>query len=62
MNMQIETTSSEIKSYEEYLSAFFPQFVQNKNDEVVTAKEIGIQMAEETLTRIRDLLVENKPA
>ena len=60
--MQTITTSSEIKNYKEYLSAFFPQFVQDKNDEEVTAKEIGIKMAEETLQLIRNLLTENKPS
>lgn len=60
--MQTETTSSEIKSYIEYLSAFFPQFVQDKNDGVVTAEEIGIKMAEETLVHIQNLLTKNIPA
>lgn len=62
MNKQPKISSSEIKSYEEYLTAFFPELVQAENSEVVTPKEIGIKMAEETLTHIQTLLTENKTA
>jgi len=62
MNLQTETMSSEINNYEEYLLAFLPKLAQAKSNMSATAEEIGIKMAEETLTHIRNLLTENKTA
>ena len=62
MNPQTGTMSSEINSYEEYLLAFLPKLVQTKSSMTVTAEEIGVKMAKETLSYIRELLAENKTA
>jgi len=62
MSKQPEINPNEIKSYEEYLTAFFPELAQAENSAVVTPKETGVKMAEETLTHIQTLLTENKTA
>jgi hypothetical protein len=62
MNMKLTTNSTEIKSYEEYLTVFFPELGRTEDGDVVTPKEIGIKMAEETLSHIQNLLTKNKSA
>jgi hypothetical protein len=51
----------EISNYEKYLSIFFPNTEQTKSNNI-SAEEIGIKMAEETLHQIRELLKGNKQA
>jgi hypothetical protein len=60
MNEQAETTLREINNYEEYLSTFLPKLSQTSDNIVITAEEIGVRMAEETLTQIRELLADSK--
>jgi hypothetical protein len=60
MSEQIETTRKEITTFEEYLSVYFPQTKQNKNNVPATPEEIGMTMAEETLLHIQNLLLQNK--
>lgn len=62
MNTQTETMPIEINDYEEYLSSFLPKLAQTTGGMTVTAEEIGIKMAEETLTHIRELLAKDKMA
>jgi hypothetical protein len=62
MNTHPAINQSEIKSYDNYLTAFFPEEKQDENSEIVTPKEVGVKMAEETLTHIQNLLAENKTA
>ena len=51
-------TSKDIENYEEYLSKFFSNLEQVKQ-ETLTPEEIGMKMAEETLIHIQNLLVNN---
>ena len=61
MNQPIETTPKEVRTFEEYLSTFLPNLHETESNATITPEETGIRMAQETLTQIQNLLLENKP-
>lgn len=60
MNQPIEATPREIRTFEEYLSTFLPKLDEIQVNAPMTPEETGIKMAEETLTQIQNLLLDNK--
>lgn len=59
MEHPIENTQKEVSTFEEYLSAFLPNILENQVNTNITPEETGIRMAQETLTQIQNLLLDN---
>jgi len=56
MGKQNLSTKNEIRNYEEYLQKFFPHPERIRTTRTTTPREIGVQMAKETLRHIQEAL------
>jgi hypothetical protein len=62
MEHQQPARQVEIHNFDEYIQKYFPNQTKSTNPTLKNAEEIGIQMAHDSLNRIRETLVKSEVA